>query len=84
MKIMKKLLAALILVFVFSLLLASVAFAVPPYLRSKIHYIEEYSGLLPKNRLPLQPRIVAPKQNEDDVPLFFIPSVEGWQEVKAR
>ena len=82
---MKKLLAALTLVFVFSLLLASVAFAVPPYSRTRNYYIEEYSGLLTKNRLPLQPKIVAPKKDEDDdVPLFFIPSVEGWQEVKAR
>ncbi|MBQ3394718.1 MAG: hypothetical protein IJG55_00120 [Synergistaceae bacterium] len=82
---MKKLLAVLALVFAFSLLLASVAFAVPPYSRTRIHYIEEYNGLLPKNTLPLKPIVIAPKKEDDDnVPLFFIPSVEGWQEVKAR
>ena len=63
---MKKLLAALTLVFVFSLLLASVAFAVPPHSRTKdilpLYYYDKnhYDGLLPRNRVP-NPSISVPK-----------------------
>ncbi len=79
---MKKFLAALVIVFVFSVSMVSVAFARPS--QSKIITIPKGGvvGVVVKKPIPT-PGLTAILYDDGPMPLILTPTVSGWQEVEC-